>query len=152
MRICRAMMSILPILFLPTIKSKESFRSCCRCASDFFQRNSAGAGNLFRDQSRVSRFAAFSAIRDRRQIRTIRFDHESVHRNVRGDFANLFPVLERDDSGERNEMAKIENFVCLLGCSAETMKYAAHLSAVIAQNFESVIPGVALMNDNVEPQ
>src|SRR5438270_5739761 len=146
MRTCRATMSILPVSFLPTIKSEEFLCSCGRCASDFFHRNSAGAGNLFRDQSGVSRLAAFSAIRDRRQIRTIGFDHKTFHRHASRDFANLFPIFECHDSGEGNEMAKIENFVRLLERAAKAMKYAADLPAVVAQDRQGVVPCVALMN------
>src|SRR5467141_2196914 len=98
----------------------------------------------------MRRLTPFSAKRDRRQIRAIRFDHESINRHLRGDFAHLFAVLERDDSGKGNKMAEIENLVRLIKCAAETMKDAADLPAVIAQKFESIIPGVALMNDDIE--
>src|SRR2546423_146755 len=106
---CRAMMSI-----LPTVKSEEFFRSCGGCASDFFQRNSASSGDFLCDETRVSRFATFSAKWDRRQIGAIGFDHELIEWNLRGHFADLFTVFERDDSGERNKVAEPQNFVRLL--------------------------------------
>ncbi len=49
-------------------------------------------------------------------------------------------------------MPEIENFVCLIQCPAKAMKDAADLPAVIAQNFESIVPRVALMNHDVESQ
>ena len=53
MKECRAMMSILPVLVLPTIKSEEFFRSCGGCASDFFKRTVARARDFLRDESRI---------------------------------------------------------------------------------------------------
>src|SRR5438552_16075000 len=104
MKKCRATMSILQFPMLPTIKSEEFLCSCGRRASDFFQRNSARASDLFGDQPRVGGFAAFSAKWNWREIRAIRFDHEAFHRNVRGDLADLFSVFESNDSGERDQM------------------------------------------------
>src|SRR6266436_5864113 len=89
----RATMSIFAFPSLPTIKSEEFLCSCGGCASDFFQRNSARSRDLFRDQLRVGWLASFSAIRNRREIRAIGFDHETVERNFGRDFANLFSVL-----------------------------------------------------------
>src|SRR5256885_13462373 len=146
-KLCRVKMSI-----LPTVKSEEFFRSCGGCASDFFQRNSASPGDFFRDQTRVSRFTTFSAIGNGCEVRAIRLDHETIHRYFGRDFTHLFTVFERDDSGERNEVAQIENFVGLFQCAAETMKHAADLTAVIAQNLERVVPSVALMNHHVQSQ
>src|SRR5215469_4029838 len=148
----RPTMSILTMSILPTIKSEEFLCRCRGCASDFFQGNAAGASDLFRDQSCVGRLAAFSAKRDRRQIWAICFDHETVHRDFRCDFANLFSSLERYDSSERNEMAKIENFIRLIEGAAKTVKNTADLAAVIAQNFQGVVPSVALMHYDVEAQ
>src|SRR5206468_7263682 len=121
-RTFRAALSILQFPMLPTIKSEELLCSCCRRASDFFQRNSARAGDLFRDQSCIGRLAAFSTERDRREIRAISFDHETVERNVGRDVANLFSIFKSHDSGKRNEMAETENFVRLLERAAEAMK------------------------------
>src|SRR6266404_3363600 len=152
MRTKRAAISILPREFLATIKSKEFLCSCGGCASDFFQRNSAGPRDFLRDESRVSGLATFSAKRNGREIRAGGFDHERIERNFRGDFAHLFSVLERDNSGERHEVAEIENFVRLFERTAEAMKHAAELSPVVAQNFERIVPRVALMNDHVHSQ
>src|SRR5207302_6191895 len=89
-RACRAMMSILPVSFLPTLKSEEFFRSCGGCASDFFQRNAARASDLFRNEPGISRFATFSTEGHRCEIRAIRFNHESIERNFGSDIAHLF--------------------------------------------------------------
>src|SRR5205085_10605770 len=74
-KLCRVKMSI-----LPTVKSEEFFRSCGGCASDFFQRNSAGPGNFLRNQSRVSRFTTFSAIGNGCEVREIRLDYDTMIR------------------------------------------------------------------------
>src|SRR6266404_7166265 len=121
-----------PIAILPALKSEEFFRSCRCCASDFFQGNAASARDFFRDQPRVCGFAPFSAKRDRRKIWAIGFDHEFIERDLSSDFAHLFSVFERDDSGEGNEMPEIDDFVRLVEGSAETMKDAADLPAIIA--------------------
>ena len=133
----------------PASESEELFRSCRGRASDFFQCDIASFGDFLRDQPSVGRLAPFSAIRDRRQIWAIRFDHEFVHRHLGRDFANLFPVLKRHDSREGNEMTEIENFVCLIERAAKTMKHAANLSAVLPQNPQCIVPRVALMNHNI---
>ena len=49
-------------------------------------------------------------------------------------------------------MAETKNFVRLFKCAAETMKHAAYLPAVIAQDRQRLVPGVALMNDNIHAQ
>src|ERR1700736_4877997 len=152
MKIRRATMSIFSFQNLSTIKSEEFLCSCGGCASDFFQRNSASTGDFFRDNARVSRFAAFSSKRDRSEVRAIGFDHKTVEWNFGGDIADLFSVLECHNTSERNEMAETQNFVCLFECSAETMKHATDLTTVFAQNLEGVVPGIALMNDHVEFQ
>src|SRR4029077_3001946 len=148
----RATMSILSFQNLSTIKSEEFLCSCGGCASDFFQRNSASAGDFFRDNARVSRFAAFSSKRDRSEVRAIGFDHKTVERNFGGDIADLFSVLKRNDSGEGNEVAEPQNFVRLFERSAEAMKHTADLTTVFAQNLKGVVPGIALMNHHVEFQ
>src|SRR6266446_2581427 len=141
-----------PIAILPALKSEEFFRSCRCCASDFFQGNAASARDFFRDQPRVCGFAPFSAKRDRRKIWAIGFDHEFIEGHLRGDIANLSTVFEGDDSGKRNEMPEIDDFVRLIERPAKTMKDAADLPAIISQNLERVLPGVALMDHNIEAQ
>src|SRR2546430_1646020 len=143
---CRAMMSILPAL-----KSEEFFRSCGGCASDFFQRYAASFCDFFGHEPRIRRLAPLSTKRNRREIRTIGFDHEAVDRHLRGDFKDLFAIFEGHDSGEGNEMAEINDFIRLIERAAKTMKDAADLPAIITQNFECIIPGIPLMNDDVQP-
>src|SRR5260370_5278787 len=146
----RATILNLPMSILPALKSEEFFRSCRCCASDFFQRNAARARDFFRDQPRVCGFAPFSAKRDRRKIWAIGFDHEFIERHLCCDFANLFAVLIGDDSGKRNEVPEIDDFVRLIERAAKTMKDAADLPAIISQNLERIIPGIALMNHDIE--
>ena len=58
------------------LNRKNSSAVSVVASRDFFERNPAGGGDRFRDQSRVRRFAAFPAKRHRREIRAIGFDHE----------------------------------------------------------------------------
>src|SRR5579864_4276491 len=137
---------------LPTIKSEELLCSCGGCASDFFQRNTARLCNLFGHQPGVGGFASFPAKWDRREIRTIGFDHETVERNIGGDVANLFSIFESNDPRKRNQVAEPQDFVRLFERSAETMKYAANLPPVITQDFERIVPRVSLVNHDVHAQ
>src|SRR5260370_9366310 len=141
-----------PPSMLFALKSEEFFRSCRCCASDFFQRNGASSRDLFRDQLRMRRLGAFSAKRNGRKIWAIGFDHEFIERHLSCDVANLFAVFKGDDSGKRNEMPEIDDFVGLIEPAAKTMKDAADLPAIISHNLERIIPGVALMNHNIEAQ
>src|SRR2546429_9635135 len=95
-------------------------------------------------------FAAFSTKWNRREIRAIGFHHECIGRDLRCDCTDICAVLESYDAGERNKMTKIENFIGLFRRAPKAMKHSAYLPTVIAQNLESVIPRIALMNDNVE--
>src|SRR5713101_2377454 len=148
----RTTIPTLPMSILPALKSEEFFRSCRCCASDFSQRNAASSRDLFRDQPRMRRLGAFSAKRNGRKIWTIGFDHEFIERHLSCDIANLFAVFKGDDSGKRNEMPEIDDFVRLIERAAKTMKDAADLPAIISQNLERIIPGAALMDNNVHPQ
>ena len=49
-------------------------------------------------------------------------------------------------------MAKIENLIRLFKSSSETMEYAADLAAIITQNFERIVPRIALVNHDVHAQ
>ena len=95
---------------------------------------------------------AFSAKRNGRKIWAIGFDHEFIERHLSCDVANLFAVFKGDDSGKRNEMPEIDDFVGLIERAAKTMKDAADLPAIVSQNLERIIPGVALMNHSIEAQ
>src|SRR6266480_4778099 len=97
-------------------------------------------------------FAAFSAKRNGREIRAIGFHHECIGRDSRCDCTDICAVLESYDAGERNKMTKIENFIGLFRRAPKAMKYTAYLPTVIAQNLESVIPRIALMNYDIQPQ
>src|SRR5205085_3249029 len=57
-----------------------------------------------------------------------------------------------DDAGEGNEMAEGEDFIGLRASAAEAMEYAAQFSGISAHDFEGVVPGVALMYDDVEAE
>src|SRR6266480_1259090 len=89
-RACRWTIVNLPMSILPALKSEEFFRSCGGCASDFFQRYAASFCDFFGHEPRIRRLAPLSTKRNRREIRTIGFDHEAVDRHLRGDFKDLF--------------------------------------------------------------
>ena len=91
----------------------------------------------------------FPAKRYRRKIWTIGFDHELPEGNLGGDLAHVRAVLKRDDAGEGNKMVEVENFVRLFERAAEAMKDSAQFSSVRLQDFECVLPGVALVNNHV---
>ncbi len=119
---------------------------------NFFQRNFPRGGDRFRYDARMRRFAALSTERDGRQIGTISFHHEFPERDLRCDFSRGRAVFESDNSRERNEVVKAENFVRLIQCASETMKNAAQLARVWLHDFQRVLPGVALMDHCVEPK
>ena len=96
--------------------------------------------------------AAFSTKRNRREIRAICFDHELPQRDLRRDIAHGSAVFESYDPGERDEVAKIDNGIRLFQGTAEAVKDAAQFSGVRFHDLERVVPGITLMNDNVQPQ
>src|SRR5262245_47177558 len=100
----------------------------------------------------MRRFAAFSAKRDRRQIWTIGFHHEFPEQDLCRDSSHGRTVFKSDNSGKRNEVVKIENFIRLIQRASETMKNAAQFAHVWLHDFQRVLPGVALMDHCVEPQ
>src|SRR6266566_518369 len=100
----------------------------------------------------MRRFAALSTERNGRQIRAVGFHHEFPERDLCRDFSHGCAVFESNNSSERNEVIKIENFICLLERAAEAMKNAARFPRVWLHKFERIFPGVALMDHCVEPQ
>src|SRR5207249_11813565 len=135
--------------FSYAIESEKLFCCCGRRTRYFFQRNPARGRDRFGDESRVRWFAAFPAKWGRREIRAIGFDHECVQRNLCGDCSHGCTIFKCNNSGEGNQVAKIENLVRLLEGSAKTMKHDADLSTVIAQDFQCVVPSVTLVNYHV---
>src|SRR5947207_2082690 len=83
---------------------------------------SAIGSDRFRYDAGMRRFAAFSAKRNWRQIWTIGFHHEFPQRDLCRDFSHGRAVFKGDNSRERNEVVKIENFVRLIERAAKTMK------------------------------
>src|SRR5947207_11558980 len=97
-------------------------------------------------------FATLSSERNGREIRAIGFHHECIGRYLCCDRTHICAILESHDAGERNKMTKIENFIGLFRRAPKAMKHTAYLPTVIAQNLESVIPRIALMNYDIQPQ
>src|SRR5947208_3445771 len=71
---------------------------------------------------------------------------------VQGSSRHGCPVFESNNSSERNEVVKIENFIRLIERATEAMKHAAQFAGVWLHNFQCVLPRVALMDHCVEPQ
>ena len=128
--------------------SSEIFESF----SNFFKRDRPRCRDRFRHDARVSGFAALSAKRNGRQIWAIGFDHKFPKRDLCRDFSHGCAVFESNNSSERNEVIKTENFIRLIERAAEAMKHAAQFAGIWLHNFQRVLPGVALMNHCVEPQ
>ena len=100
----------------------------------------------------MRRFAALSAKRRRRQKRAIGFDHKFPERNFCRDLSHGHAVFESNNSSERNEMVKGENFIRLFKRATEAVKNTAHLAGISTQDFKRIFPRVALMNHHVEPE
>src|SRR5438477_6670492 len=97
-------------------------------------------------------FAALSTEGNGCQIGTISFHHEFPEGDLCRDFSHGRAVFESDNSRERNEVVKIENFVRLIERAAKTMKNATQLAGVRLHDLQRLLPGVALMDYCVEPQ
>ena len=100
--------------------------------------------------ARVGGFAAFTAMGDWREKGAIGFDHEAVGRGGSGGGLGFGGVLEGDDAGEGDEVAEFEELRGFGGRFAEAVKDGAQFAGVVAEGFEGVIPGVALVDDDVQ--
>ena len=49
-------------------------------------------------------------------------------------------------------MIEIDYLICLVEGAAKAMKHAPHLVGVRPHHLECVLPGVALMNNDIEPE
>src|SRR5438105_15576552 len=96
--------------------------------------------------------AAFPTKRHGREIWAIGFHHELPKRNLCLDISHGCAVLETANPREGNEMVKTANFIRLLDCATETVENAAQFSGVRLYEFESIVPRVALMDDNVQSE
>src|SRR5206468_12678943 len=134
------------------IKPEKLPRGFGCCFSNFFKRDRPRCRDRFRYDARMRGFAALSAKRNGRQIWTIGFDHEFPDWDLCCDFSHGCAVFESNNSSERNEVIKTENFIRLIERAAEAMKNAAQFTRVWLHNFKRVLPGVALMDHCVEPQ
>src|SRR5207253_7806479 len=85
-------------------------------------------------------------------IWTISLDHKFPERDFCRDFSHGCAVFESDNSRERNEMVKVENFIRLIERAAEAMKNAAQFARIRLHDFQRVFPGVTLMDHHIEPQ
>src|SRR5262249_54014503 len=100
----------------------------------------------------MRRFAALSAKRDRRQIWAIGFGHKFPERNFCRDLSHGYAVFESNNARKRKEVVELENFIRLIKRAAEAMKDTAQLTGIRAQDFQRILPRVALMNHDVEPK
>ncbi len=100
----------------------------------------------------MRRFGTLSTKGNRRQIWAISLDHKFPERDFCRDFSHSCAVFESDNSGERNEVVKVENFIRLIERAAEAMKNTPQFARVRLHDFQRVFPGVPLMDHHIEPQ
>ena len=93
--------------------------------------------------------AAFAAVGDRREIRSIGFNHDSVDRERSRDGPEVHRVLESDDPSEGDVMTEFNNFLSLLQRSVKTMEHAVNVGRIGAENLYGVGPGIALVDDDI---
>ena len=86
------------------------------------------------------------------KIWAIGFDHKFPERNFCRDLSHGQAVFESNNSRKRNEVVEIENLIRLIERATEAVKNTAHLARIRAQDFQRVLPRVALMNHDVEPK
>src|ERR1043165_2549062 len=135
-----------------TIKPKKLLSGFGRSFGNFFKGNLPRRCDRFRYDACMRRFAALAAERNGRQIGTIGFHHEFPERDSRRDFPHRSAIFKSHNSRERNEMIKIENFVCLIHRATETMKNPAQFAGIWLHDFQRVFPGVPLVNHYIETQ
>src|SRR5438270_12963611 len=133
-----------------SIESEKLFRGFGRGFRQFLQGNPSCTRDRFGHEAGISRLASFTPKWHRREIRTIGFHHEFPERNLCRNRPDGSAIFESHDPGKRNEMIEIEYFICLLERAAKAMKHAPHLVSVRPHHLECVIPGVALMNYDIE--
>src|SRR5436309_1955872 len=111
--------------------------------------NTAPGGDGFWHYACIRWFRAFPAKRDGRQIWAIGLHHEFPKRNLCRNFSHSHAVFESNNSGERNEVVEIENFICLIKRAPEAVKNAAQFPRVRPHDSKRVFPCVALMDHHV---
>src|SRR5207245_4086934 len=94
---------------------------------------------------------AMIASRDDRYIRSVIYNNECPQRDISRHSSHCCVFFDSENSSERNELVKIENFVRLIERAAKTIKNAAQFARVCLHDFER-LPRVALMDHCVEPQ
>ena len=94
----------------------------------------------------------FPRKRNRREIWTIGFHHEISKRQFGRNFTHARAVLESDDSGKGNEMTERDHFLRLFARPAEAMEDAAKFSGIRPHDCERIVPCIALMNHDVQPE
>src|SRR5207249_2243397 len=141
-----------PILVAPChyscscpIKLKKPLRGFSCRHGNFLQRNSSRGGDRFCHYACIRWFRAFPAKRDGRQIWAIGLHHEFPKRNLCRNFSHSHAVFESNNSGERNEVVEIENFICLIKRAPEAVKNAAQFPRARPHDSKRVFPCVALM-------
>ena len=85
-------------------------------------------------------------------IRAIGFDHEGILRDPSNDIPHNLRIFKCDDPGEGNKVPEIEDFARLLRQISETMEDPTQFSGVGGQDLERIIPGISLVDDDVEPE
>src|SRR2546421_12383942 len=102
------------------------------------------------DLNNTRRLIAFSAKRNGRQVRAICFDKQSLNRNMTSNFAQIFRLLERDDTSKRNHKTEFDDPLHHCSAAAEAMHHAAarRTFQLFAQDIDRIILGLARVNDH----
>src|SRR6266536_2798625 len=106
------------------VESKKLFRRFRGGLGDFLKWHATRGRDRLCHNACVRRLASFPAKRNRREIWTIRFDHEFPKRYLGGNLADAGPVLKRDDAGKGNQMIQVEHFIRLFERATEAMEHA----------------------------
>lgn len=105
---------------------------------------------MLRGVQSVGRFAAFSSVRDGCKKRAVCFEKEGAGREPGHCVLNDCSILEGDDASEGYAKAKIDEQAGLFIISTKAVINSVQFAAVRPQDGEGVIPGISLMDDNVE--
>jgi hypothetical protein len=89
-------------------------------------------------------------VRDGGEEGAVRLDQQAVERDDRDGIAKLVSVLERDDPGDRDHHPRIDAAPGLGGAAREAVEHRARGHALVLEQVEEVVEGVADVQDQRE--
>ncbi len=72
----------------------------------------------------VGRFVGLAAVRNRSEVRRVRFNEDAIRRNVARNLLQRFRLLEADHTGERHIETKLDGAACEFGAARVAVKHA----------------------------